>query len=381
MCIRLFLCLAVMGCTVSHPALDLPGEVLDAATDAARDGQSDADGSVDSEVLDASDGSLADGAPVDAMPVDASMDAMPVDASMDAMPVDAAMDAMPVDAAMDAMPVDAAMDAMPVDAAMDATMDSDVPDTMDAGCEEGEVFGPCGDRNGCQLIERCRGGERVCEDDPIEAISCNGRDEDCDGDIEESGPIDGLFVDGDGDGFGDSPATTTCDGVTLVSEAGDCDDGRGDVFPGAAESCGDDTDRNCDGIEGFCDCVEVASGGVDYWLCRETQNWMQARVRCLGFGGHLARIATAEEQAFLAEATRELGRSVWWIEANDRSTEGTFEHEDDSPVYDGAWSGGEPNNAGGREDCAHIAWYDASWGGRWNDNVCNHRGGFICEFE
>lgn len=62
--------------------------------------------------------------------------------------------------------------------------------------------------------------------------ACDALDNDCDGQVDEDG-VCAPCTDNDLDGF------TTCDG--------DCDDANSDVFPGAAEICGDGSDNDCDG--------------------------------------------------------------------------------------------------------------------------------------
>lgn len=42
------------------------------------------------------------------------------------------------------------------------------------------------------------------------------------------------------------------DGDGVTAEV-DCDDDRGDVFPGAADRDGDEVDQNCDGVDGWRD--------------------------------------------------------------------------------------------------------------------------------
>ncbi len=79
---------------------------------------------------------------------------------------------------------------------------------------------------------------------------CNGEDDDCDGVIDGSGAADVVtaYLDGDGDGFGDSNTTSEdCDipaGYVLYD--GDCDDDSASISPAALELC-DTLDNNCDG--------------------------------------------------------------------------------------------------------------------------------------
>ncbi len=79
---------------------------------------------------------------------------------------------------------------------------------------------------------------------------CNTVDDDCDGEIDEAGSVDGVpwFTDGDGDGFGDlSTQVTTCaQPAGLVGLAGDCDDNNALVNPDASEVC-NDVDDDCNG--------------------------------------------------------------------------------------------------------------------------------------
>ncbi len=85
--------------------------------------------------------------------------------------------------------------------------------------------------------------------------TCDGRDEDCDGEIDEDAADEVVFyVDDDGDGYGDADAVVmACDdeeveeeGLSLV--AGDCDDADPDIHPEAMEVCEDlDVDEDCDG--------------------------------------------------------------------------------------------------------------------------------------
>ena len=84
--------------------------------------------------------------------------------------------------------------------------------------------------------------------------SCNGLDDDCDGEIDE-GVTETWYADADQDGYGDENATVElCSEDPLsdyVPTAGDCDDTDMSVYPGAsettAEECADKVDNDCDG--------------------------------------------------------------------------------------------------------------------------------------
>lgn len=80
---------------------------------------------------------------------------------------------------------------------------------------------------------------------------CNGKDENCDGVIDEGFPADyTYYVDNDEDGYGDSnDSINTCQDSApfgYVIEGGDCNDDNDQIFPGAFDAY-DGIDNNCDG--------------------------------------------------------------------------------------------------------------------------------------
>ena len=83
-----------------------------------------------------------------------------------------------------------------------------------------------------------------------EEVCGNGRDDDCDGVIDDRGVGEAVFyADGDGDGFGAAAhQLILCDqpaGYAAVD--GDCDDANSAAHPGAVEDCTDGFDNDCDG--------------------------------------------------------------------------------------------------------------------------------------
>jgi hypothetical protein len=93
----------------------------------------------------------------------------------------------------------------------------------------------------------CDDGDAAINPGAVE--SCNGADDDCDGDVDE-GVASTWYVDGDGDGYGDpaSPVEACTATSGTVADSSDCDDGDGAINPGASEVCDDGVDDDCDGV-------------------------------------------------------------------------------------------------------------------------------------
>ncbi|KAK7898234.1 hypothetical protein WMY93_019087 [Mugilogobius chulae] len=132
-------------------------------------------------------------------------------------------------------------------------------------------------------------------------------------------------------------------------------------------------------------CAEnwVRFGSSCYLISFQNKNWFRAKSYCETEGGHLAIILTAEEQTFLWDR---LPRGHWnsfWFGITDSHTEDQWKWVDGTPVVDGFWEEGEPNNHI-NEDCGYIvktevltrvairSWYDAP---------CDFSLPFICEKE
>lgn len=127
-----------------------------------------------------------------------------------------------------------------------------------------------------------------CDDSDAEihpgaSETCDGRDQDCDGRVdEEVAAAPSWYLDGDGDGYGDpDDVETGCEAPAgRVAANTDCDDSDSDVHPGAVERCGDAVDQDCDGDVGgllagevfTSDAHGVAQGSPDQWAGSLVEN-------------------------------------------------------------------------------------------------------------
>ncbi len=294
-------------------------------------------------------------------------DLNPVDSGTDGesdAALDVAMDSdRPLDAPLDAFR-DSAMDAeldAPEDAADDISRDTamDVPEDVPEDSPADSP--PDSEPDACV---------------PADEIGyCDGFDDDCDGE-DELFPATG-FYDSDGDGFGGDAATPVCpipDAIT-VSVGGDCDDTRADFYPGAPETC-EVGDWNCDGRRIPCGCESRTYAGKEYLFCTEpSRTWQQAEDFCNGEDGHLVAVGSEDEQEWLVSVATG-GR--WWLGANDIDDEGEYVWSNGEPFDYNAWTGPEPNNHGGGQDCAVIE-YGFGYMGAWNDTPCSGLFAHICE--
>ena len=123
--------------------------------------------------------------------------------------------------------------------------------------------------------------------------SCDGRDEDCDGEVDEAGSAGepDWYADVDGDGFGDATAVSTaCDAPAgTVADATDCDDAALNVHPGAAERC-DGADDDCDGTVDEDDAVDA----VEWYADADGDGWGNEAI---------SAYACAAPAGFVADAT------------------------------------------------------------------------------
>ena len=109
----------------------------------------------------------------------------------------------------------------------------------------------------------------------------------------------------------------------------------------------------------------------------EVFNIARANNYCRESGGYLVELDDGQEYQFVFNLVSTIrGANSFWTGGNDIEEEGTWVYYNSKkPVPQLSWSGGQPDNMGGHEDCMEIR---LNFGGL-NDWLCNQPGKFICE--
>ncbi len=119
---------------------------------------------------------------------------------------------------------------------------------------DGDGFGAAGNTTeACSAPDGYADNTTDCDDEnnavhPDATEICNEVDDNCDGDTDE-GVLITFYADTDGDGHGDSDATTeACTAPTGYSDSPtDCDDNNNAIHPDATEVCDNTADDDCNG--------------------------------------------------------------------------------------------------------------------------------------
>nr|XP_032800424.1 mannose-binding protein C-like [Petromyzon marinus] len=127
--------------------------------------------------------------------------------------------------------------------------------------------------------------------------------------------------------------------------------------------------------------------GKVYRLAPPKLPYAAARRHCRGLGGELATPRSAADNESLSLSIP--AGEVAYVGVDDAEREGHFAYAATAaggggggggplPVTYTNWKQGEPNNAGGDEDCVVVGAAGAN-GGKWNDVPCTRLYHFVCE--
>ena len=195
----------------------------------------------------------------------------------------------------------------------------------------------------------CDDGDRAIN--PGASETCDGADNDCDGDTDEDDASDATtwYADVDGDGYGDASASTlsACDQPTgYVADASDCDDGDASTNPAASDVCGDLVDNDCnDSIDDGCGTVTEHCGTIstsETWSST-TMHYVTCDVYVQGSAYPTLTIDDGVLVQFASGAGLHVGYSSYGdIQAIGSSTGILFTSDQSSPAagdWDGLWVG------------------------------------------
>ncbi|MBN3322308.1 PGCA protein, partial [Atractosteus spatula] len=138
----------------------------------------------------------------------------------------------------------------------------------------------------------------------------------------------------------------------------------------AMDSQGTWHDMPCSFTRYFICYQDKTVNGLTYVLIWEQKSWPEAQRFCRERHTDLVSVRNQRENEKIKETAK--GNEVWI-----GLYRGDWKWSDQESLSFQNWARGEPNNAGGTEDCATV-FLDDSNRGKWNDNFCTVLCPFIC---
>uniref|UniRef100_A0A8C1VBQ3 Si:ch73-343l4.8 n=1 Tax=Cyprinus carpio TaxID=7962 RepID=A0A8C1VBQ3_CYPCA len=111
-----------------------------------------------------------------------------------------------------------------------------------------------------------------------------------------------------------------------------------------------------------------------FFMPTHAKNWSDSRQYCRERGADLIIINTEEKQRLVSSFTT----NIVWIGLSNTENEGNMKWVDNSPLKQGFWVEGEPNNLGDIEDCVDLN-PERPILNNWNDLSCSYEIHSICE--
>ncbi|KAK2909392.1 hypothetical protein Q8A67_005229 [Cirrhinus molitorella] len=111
------------------------------------------------------------------------------------------------------------------------------------------------------------------------------------------------------------------------------------------------------------------------FMSNEEKSWADSRQYCKDRGADLVIINSEEKQRHISSFIKD----KVWIGLSDTQNKGNMKWVDNSPLNQGFWAEGEPNNYRGKnEDCIEMRPSDPVLN-NWNDVLCSEKKKGICE--
>ena len=121
--------------------------------------------------------------------------------------------------------------------------------------------------------------------------------------------------------------------------------------------------------------------GNNYYLSNEKEIWVNANIICESiYQGHLATIASEEEQDFIYNNVIINTLANYWIGLSDVENEGSFEWVTGEEVFYQNWNTSEPNG-GFNENYVEVYSENSQWPGMWNDTPISVERYYVLELE
>ncbi len=142
----------------------------------------------------------------------------------------------------------------------------------------------------------------------------------------------------------------------------------------------DDCDGTIDDAAG-CPCTQRHHGGHSYLFCTAVAGWSPAVGACRALGYELVTVNDGVESTLLSDTALALANDDWWIGLNDQRAEGTWVWSFGTSSYTN-WDSGEPGGpSADSADCASVENGSSSFEtrGRWGDRNCNEAKPYVCE--
>ncbi|KAF4114325.1 hypothetical protein G5714_004548 [Onychostoma macrolepis] len=113
-----------------------------------------------------------------------------------------------------------------------------------------------------------------------------------------------------------------------------------------------------------------------FFKSNDSKTWFQSRQYCRDRGADLVIINTEVKQSFLTSIISSSERL--WIGLTDINQEGKMKWVDNSPLKQGFWSQGQPDDYIKNEDCVELVSSTPSLN-NWNDISCSDTRKALCE--